>query len=268
MASHGAVMTVRPSNAHLFDGLRALLPPGAVIVDPRPADAAYEWTHAQRAGEPDLHRVTVLDPLDPAENPIVATHDARHAAALLASDLEFRVALHARDRLFVHAAAVAWQGRAILVPGRSFSGKSTLAAALLRAGATYLSDEWAVLGDDGRVAAYPRALQLRDGEGIPLPAVSAQRLGARVATERVPVGLVVRTTYRPNAAWQPGRMRSGQMALALLDNAPAARRASAYALRVIACALGGAVGLHGERGDADATAHALLRTLTELATPS
>ena len=40
---------------------------------------------------------------------------------------------------------VTWgRGRAIVIPGRTFSGKSTLVAELVRAGATYYSDEYAV----------------------------------------------------------------------------------------------------------------------------
>ena len=49
------------------------------------------------------------------------------------------------EKLFLHAGAVAWGGRAILFPGRSHTGKSTLVRTLVSAGATYLSDEFAVL---------------------------------------------------------------------------------------------------------------------------
>ena len=63
------------------------------------------------------------------------------------------LAERARNRIFIHAGVVGWQGRAIVIPGRSFSGKSTLVAALLQAGATYYSDEFAVL--DGRGYVHP-----------------------------------------------------------------------------------------------------------------
>jgi hypothetical protein len=43
------------------------------------------------------------------------------------------------------------------------SGKSTLTEALVAAGATYLSDEFAVVTAEGTVAAYPRRVTTRSG---------------------------------------------------------------------------------------------------------
>ena len=60
------------------------------------------------------------------------------------SDLSSYIAQAARPWLFVHAGVIGWKERAILIPGRSFSGKSTLVKAFLQAGATYYSDEFAV----------------------------------------------------------------------------------------------------------------------------
>ena len=69
---------------------------------------------------------------------------------LLESSLHLNVALAAPRRIFVHAGVVAWKGRALLLPGSSGSGKSSLVAELVRAGATYYSDEYAVLDERGR----------------------------------------------------------------------------------------------------------------------
>src|ERR1700683_1762318 len=46
--------------------------------------------------------------------------------AELASEFHSAVAAFARPLLFVHAGVVAWRDRAILLPGRSMSGKSTM----------------------------------------------------------------------------------------------------------------------------------------------
>jgi hypothetical protein len=47
-------------------------------------------------------------------------------------EIDQTVSQRSRRLLFVHAAVVGWRGRAIVIPGRSLAGKSTLAAALVR----------------------------------------------------------------------------------------------------------------------------------------
>ena len=79
---------------------------------------------------------------------------------------ELLTAYRAQDCLFVHAGVVGWQGKAILIPGRSFSGKTTLVKALIEAGATYYSDEFAILDRQGLVHPYPLPLRSAwDGAG-------------------------------------------------------------------------------------------------------
>lgn len=66
------------------------------------------------------------------------------------------------DRLHLHAAALEVGGRGLLICGRSGAGKSTLAAALVRRGASYLSDELAPLGAGTRsVAAYAKPFSFK-----------------------------------------------------------------------------------------------------------
>jgi len=60
---------------------------------------------------------------------------------------------------------VAWRGRAILLPGRSYVGKSTLVMELVRAGAVYYSDEYAVLDARGRVHPFAQPVALREPDG-------------------------------------------------------------------------------------------------------
>ena len=60
--------------------------------------------------------------------------DLAQAFAVLESEIRQSVAAAARGRTFVHAGVVGWRGRAILVPGRSRSGKTTLVAELVEGG--------------------------------------------------------------------------------------------------------------------------------------
>ena len=255
---HGAVVAVESADGAALEVIRPLLPSSASATAQSVADATYRWRHVFDRSGRHMHEVTVRSARGGRRARIARLPDRPEAAELLAHDLEYRVALHARGRVFVHAAAVAWQGRAILVPGRSFTGKTTLASALVRHGAAYLSDEYAVLDEAGLVHPFPRRLRLRDASGAPAGRSSAEELGGTTARRPLPVGLVVWTSFRDRAHWQPRLLSPGQTALALLDNTVVARLHPAYAMRVIARALDGAVGLRGRRGDADETASRIL----------
>jgi hypothetical protein len=92
--------------------------------------------------------------------------DLEEVFKALESALHFQVAIAARRRLFIRAGVVGCQGRAILILSRISSGKTALVEALVRAGASYYSDQYAVLDRFGRVHAYARPLSAR-GENEP-----------------------------------------------------------------------------------------------------
>jgi hypothetical protein len=72
-----------------------------------------------------------------------------------------RVAAVTPHRVTIHAGAVAGPHGAVLLPGPPGAGKSTMTAALVRAGCGYLSDELAALDLTGRcVHPFPRPLAL------------------------------------------------------------------------------------------------------------
>lgn len=124
----------------------------------------------------------------------VASNGPDEAAELVVSDFERHLARRSAGLVFVHSGAVARDGRAILLPGRSFAGKSALDAALLADGAEYLSDEFAVVDAGGRVHPSARPLGLRRADGR-VERVRPGALGARVSGP-VPAGLVAFLRYR------------------------------------------------------------------------
>jgi hypothetical protein len=189
--------------------------------------------------------------------------DAKLEVALTMLDAEIRlhVASNARDRLFVHAGVVARDGRALVIPGLSFSGKTTLVAALVGAGARYYSDEYAVFDEAGLVHPYPRPLAIRSGDA----AASRERWtpdpSAVVGDERGDVAAVVVTSYRPGAEWHPERISPGQAVVALLGHAVPGQQTAAQSLQTLHRAMAGATMLAGDRGEAGPVALALLDEL-------
>ena len=176
---------------------------------------------------------------------------AELSLVLLETKLHGHVALHSPDKTFVHAGAVAHNGRGIIIPGHSFSGKSTLVAALVRAGAVYYSDEFAVLDPDGFVHPYAKALSLDVARQV-------EELGGVAGDEPLRLGCVLVTYYVPGAGWEPKRIPAGEAALALLSHTVTAQSRPGPAMRAVSRALDDAVVLEGERGEADAVAEQLL----------
>lgn len=64
------------------------------------------------------------------------------------------------DNFAVHAAVVASRTQTIAMPAETGRGKTTLAAALVAIGFSYVSDEALVLDNDGTVIPYPKPLGL------------------------------------------------------------------------------------------------------------
>jgi hypothetical protein len=66
--------------------------------------------------------------------------------------------------VLVHAGAVEWDGHAVLFPAPMESGKTTLVAGMVRAGARYLSDEAAAIAPETLlVHPFPKALTIGAG---------------------------------------------------------------------------------------------------------
>lgn len=174
----------------------------------------------------------------------------------LSSEVHLAIAVHAPNDVFIHAGAVSWRGQAIVVPGRSMAGKTTLVRALLALGASHLSDEYAVIDADGRVHPYARPLSVREPHGR--MRVAPESVSC-VECEPCPIRLVVVTRYEPDATWAPARQRSAGVVLPLVDNAVAAQLAPRRVLdHVTAVARFRPMTLTGPRGDAGDAARAIL----------
>jgi hypothetical protein len=197
-----------------------------------------------------------------AEKDLVA--EARRltdAAWAMAAHAERFVAERAPDYLFVHAAVVGWEGRAIVMPGASFAGKTTLAQAWLEAGATYYSDEFAVLDRTGRVHPFARPLTVRDASAASTRRVPAAALGAETGTTPLPIGLVLATFYRAGARWRPRRLTAGPALLALMRHTVAARGKPEHSMPILKQAVSSGSAFAGVRGEARPLVSAVLRHL-------
>lgn len=167
------------------------------------------------------------------------------------------------EKLFVHAGVVEWQGRAILIPGKSHSGKTTLVAELVKQGATYYSDEFAVIDEQGYVAAYPKPLSMREPGLLKQKDVTVEDLGGKAGESRLPVGLVVVSQYKKRARWKPQPLSPGIGLLSLLENTHSAQRAPGRAMQTLQRIVSNARIVNSFRGEARRVAPKVLSEVSQ-----
>lgn len=180
----------------------------------------------------------------------------------LTRDLMVHVANYAPDRVFLHAGVVGWRGRALVLPGPSFAGKTTLVAELVRAGAAYYSDEYAVLDDRGQVHPYPRNLQMRESGGLDQHPVTIAQLDGHAGAGPLTVALVVFTEFKEFARWMPEPVSAGAAVLEMLRHAIPIQRTPARVMATLAKTMETAIAFRSDRGEAKESARALLVAIT------
>jgi hypothetical protein len=153
--------------------------------------------------------------------------------------------------VFVHAGVVGWKGRAVMIPATSFKGKTTLVAELIRNGAEYYSDEYALIDSAGLVHPFPRDLSLRGFEDeVPESSIPAQDLGGTVGREPIRVGAVLFTEYQEGAHWDPVEMTIGQGIMETIPHTIPVHVDTKNSLEVLNKAYKGAIIAKSFRGDA------------------
>jgi hypothetical protein len=246
------------SDTAALDAVRALLPPGWRRSQRAAVDRLYSLRTGGEVARRGTRRFNLL-----YRNSVLLARSLRleDVYKFLESDLRLYVAERATRRVFVHAGVVGWKGQAILIPGRSFTGKTMLVAELVRAGAVYYSDEYAVLDASGLVHPYARPLAVREGDGQRQTRRPVEEFGGRAGKGPLPVGLVVVTRYERNGRLCPRRITPGEGVLQMLANTVSARRSPERALTALSKVADRAVILYGTRGEASRAAASILKTV-------
>lgn len=251
--SEGLRLGFRVNRQELLSRLPGLFLPGSVPTDFASLDFEYSL---EAEHEPEHYGAYC------GSQALARRASLEGAITSISSSVQHTVAQHSREHLFLHAGVIGWRGKAVLFPGGTCSGKSTLVRALIRAGAVYFSDEFARIDAQGLVHPFARPLSIRSSEGR--IAVSAEQEGAEIAFEPCRAGAIVITHYRADGAWSPSRISRGQASLELLRNTVAVRSDPAKAIRYMSMLAGAATAIRSARGEAEANAPAILRTLDEL----
>lgn len=256
--SHGVRVGIRANDPQALERVGDLLPPGAKMNASLNVERLYSIILGGPSTNPNVRKFNLL-----YNNHVRAARSRELEPVLdeLERDLSMYIAEVARRRLFVHAGVVAVKGRAIVIPGRTLSGKSTLVAEFVRAGATYYSDEYAVFDAHGRVHPYARPLGLREnGPTERSVKRSVASLGGVAGDKPLPVGMILATEYKAGGKWRPRRISPGQGAMALLANTVAARAKPEVMLPIFQEAVRHAAILKSSRGDAKEVVDFVVKT--------
>jgi hypothetical protein len=190
--------------------------------------------------------------------PLHVDVDLDRALDLLREVATTRVVSLVRDYVFVHAGTVVWDGRAVIVPGASGSGKTTLVAELVRAGAAYYSDEYAVIDSTGRVRPFARSLALRPASRTGTAYRSAEDLGGRVGSGTAIPALVASLRYVPDARFSVEPVSRARGAVDLLSNGISGPAEMERSISILERSLSSAQVFRGVRGEASEAARALI----------
>jgi hypothetical protein len=169
------------------------------------------------------------------------------------------VAEFAVGKVFLHAGVVAWNDRAIIIPGSSFHGKTTLVAELVKKGAIYYSDEYAVLDENGLVHPFPKMLSMRgiidDFQQLDIP---VEKFGGTAGNKAISVGMILITQFQANGRWLPKSLSPGQGMMEVIAHTFPIRNKPEFTLKVLNNVMNRAIITKTKRGDAARTAELLI----------
>jgi hypothetical protein len=182
-------------------------------------------------------------------------------------ELMKHVANYCPDRVFVHAGVVGWNGRALVLPGASFAGKTTLTAALVRAGAAYYSEEFAAVDEKGWVHPYARDLQIREPGKTEQRTTTVESLHGNTGTAPLRVAQVVFARYESGAQWNPQPLTPGMAVLEMIRHTIPVQRVPRLVMSTLTTMIEGATAWSSCRDEADVVAQLLLQSLESTVAP-
>lgn len=256
-SSYGVSIEIRTNRFELLSEIENLVPPASSFIQcGKTVDFLFEviW---------DDERERISEFYRNAE-PQVCDGEKPRALHLLEIAVRLTIAEFSPHLVFVHAGAVAFDDSAVIIPGRSRAGKTTLTAALIGEGAVYYSDEYAIFDESGFLHPFPKPLSVREpwafGKQVDR---SVETFGGRQGIKPVKAKAIIVTDYRRDARWQPARLSKGEGVLELLANTVSARTNPRQALKILPRAVENALILKGLRGEAEAISREIKKVLAK-----
>jgi hypothetical protein len=210
--AYGVTIGVRVTDVNAIEEIKKILPFNSTLLS---AEAETEYNFSLVWGEDGTRE----DVLYRDSEEVARRIDPVRLIALLDTCIRMTIGEFAPHHIFIHAGVVGWKGEALIFPAKSYSGKTSLVAELIKHGAEYYSDEYAVIDEKGLVHPYPKALSLRKEGEYEQTDRHVEELGGVQAELPIPVRLVFLTEFERGAEWAPKILPRGQGLMQLLPHA-------------------------------------------------
>ncbi|NNE98873.1 MAG: hypothetical protein HKN25_07620 [Pyrinomonadaceae bacterium] len=200
---------------------------------------------------------------------VLSNTDEDQMLERLDSNIRLTVAEFAVDHVFVHSGVVEWKGKAIMIPASSYDGKTTMVAELVKKGATYYSDEYAILNEKGLVTPFPKTLSIREasnnGKQVEYP---VETFGGKRGVKPLPIGMVLVTKYKKGSHWKPELLTRGEGVLEIISHTVPIRNNPEFSLTVLNKVVENALIVKSNRGEASRFVNTLIKFYEERVTNS
>lgn len=259
--SYGVKIGVRSTNPEILDKLKErlpfLLPTGFHEIDFSEAEFIFSMLWAKR------NREKTVVYKDDEEVTILFAKDINLDS--LESKIRLTVAEFAEGFVFLHAGAVRYKDTAIIIPAKSFSGKTTLVAELIGRGFEYYSDEYAVLDKDGLLHPFPKQLSMRGIiDSYQQVDMDIEEFGGVKGEEPIPVGLILISKYKKGSKFLPKVGTSGEGIIESIANSVSIRTNPEFVLGVLGKVMSRAKVLRTNRSEAKKFADKFLPYIEEM----
>lgn len=221
-------------------------------VPEQPAELDFEL----RQSPEGIYSVVIQGIKNPA--PMGRFEEIPYLSKFLNSIIRIYVAERSPDYVFIHAGVVSFRDQLIVLPGASFSGKTTMVATLLEHGAEYYSDEYAVVDPTGLVHPYARKLSVRVKDQTLPNETSPEVFGSTSAKKPKPISLILLTNYQEGSIFEPSRISEGSGILESIPFVIPMRYNPDFSLKVLNTAFSRAIILKGSRDDATSATRSLI----------
>ncbi|MDC1446318.1 hypothetical protein N8366_09210 [Amylibacter sp.] len=258
---HGVKIGIRVSDSEIAEDLKLRLPISSKLIECTECDAIFSIIKGGKVVGSGIRKFHMLYHNHTELN---KSHKINDVFERFESWLSITVGFLAPKHTFVHAGSVSYKGHAIIIPGKSFSGKSTLVSELLNHGADYLSDEFAILNTNGMVMPWAKPISMRYDETAKQINVDPSHFGAKILQTPVPLGLVIITKFKENAIWRPRSVSKGKALLGMLDNCLSGQLYPERNFKTLGNAIHGTKSIKSSRGEAKYTAVKILKIMDNL----